>query len=401
MMIEIKEGYQYCNQIKKLVLEYYKELNRNLDFQNINDELNDIALKYARPEGMLLVALCNEKVVGCVAYQRLSETTCEMKRLFVTKKYRSKHIGRQLVDHIIQATKLNGYHEMVLDTIEPLKYAIELYKSFGFEKTEAYYDNPMDDVIYMKLDLGYTKINSHFFDKWNEEDWEWGRPITHVVYEKALHNDWDVLLTPTKPVPHDWFCDMKDAKILGLASGGGQQMPIFSALGAHCTVLDYSTSQLESERMVADREKYTIEIVQADMTEPLPFEDESFDLIFHPVSNCYVENVLPIWKECYRVLKHGGILLAGLDNGIGYVFNDEGTDLEFKLPFNPLKDKGLYQKSIENDWGIQFSHTIEEQVGGQLKAGFILTDIFQDTDGEGRLHEFGIPTFYATRAIKQ
>ncbi|MDU4889593.1 MAG: methyltransferase domain-containing protein [Clostridium sp.] len=250
------------------------------------------------------------------------------------------------------------------------------------------------------MEQKYTEVNSSFIDKWIEEGWEWGQPITHEIFEKAKNNEWFVLLTPTKPVPKDWFCDMKGAKVLGLASGGGQQMPIFTALGAKCTVLDYSESQLKSERMVAEREGYEIETVRADMTKPLPFEDESFDLIFHPVSNCYVEDVLPIWKECFRVLKKGGILLSGLDNGFNYLFDENETEVVQKLPFNPLKDKELYEASVKNDWGIQFSHTIEEQIGGQLKAGFMLTDIYQDTNGAGRLHEFNVPTFYATMVVK-
>ena len=250
------------------------------------------------------------------------------------------------------------------------------------------------------MEQKYTEVNSSFIDKWIEEGWEWGQPITHEIFEKAKNNEWFVLLTPTKPVPKDWFCYMKGAKVLGLASGGGQQMPIFTALGAKCTVLDYSESQLKSERMVAEREGYEIETVRADMTKPLPFEDESFDLIFHPVSNCYVEDVLPIWKECFRVLKKGGILLSGLDNGFNYLFDENETKVVQKLPFNPWKDKELYEASVKNDWGIQFSHTIEEQIGGQLKAGFMLTDIYQDTNGAGRLHEFNVPTFYATRVVK-
>lgn len=250
------------------------------------------------------------------------------------------------------------------------------------------------------MDKKYTEINSEVFDRWVEEGWEWGQPISHETFEKAKNGDWSVVLTPTKQVPKEWFGQINGAKILGLASGGGQQMPIFTALGAKCTVLDYSEKQLLSELEVAKREDYEIEIVKADMTKPLPFEDQFFDLIFHPVSNCYVEDVVPIWKECYRVLKKGGILLAGLDNGINFIFDDEETSLSYKLPFNPLKDKDQYEKSMKNDWGIQFSHTIEEQIGGQLEAGFILTDIFQDTNGSGRLHDFNVPTFYATRAIK-
>ncbi|WHY88608.1 methyltransferase domain-containing protein [Neobacillus novalis] len=247
----------------------------------------------------------------------------------------------------------------------------------------------------------YIELNSKTIDKWVEDGWLWGQPISHEIFEKAKKHDWFVVLTPTKPVPKEWFGEIKGAEILGLASGGGQQMPIFSALGAKCTVLDYSEKQLESEKEVAKREKYEINTVRADMTKPLPFEDESFDLIFHPVSNCYVEDVVPIWKECYRVLKKGGILLAGLDNGFNYLFDEEETTFTNQLPYNPLKDPELYEKSLKNDWGIQFSHTIEEQIGGQLQAGFILTDIFQDTNGSGKLHEFNVPTFYATRAIKK
>ncbi len=250
------------------------------------------------------------------------------------------------------------------------------------------------------MDKKYTELNSKVIDKWVESGWEWGRPIGHEIFEKAEHGDWSVLLTPNKPVPREWFPRMRDTAVLGLASGGGQQMPVFAALGARCTVLDYSERQLQQEREVAEREGYDIEIVMADMSEPLPFNDGSFDMIFHPVSNCYIKDVIPVWRECYRVLKKGGVLLAGFDNGINYLFDDDENTMIYKLPFDPLKDKQLYEDSVRNDWGIQFSHTIEEQIGGQLNAGFVLTDIYQDTNDTGRLREFNVPTFYATRAIK-
>ena len=251
------------------------------------------------------------------------------------------------------------------------------------------------------MNENYTDINSRTIDKWVEDGWEWGKPIDHETYVKAKSGDWSVLLTPTKPVPKEWFCEMKGAKVLGLASGGGQQMPIFAALGAECSILDYSQKQLESERMVSEREGYAIEIVRADMTKPLPFADESFDLIFHPVSNCYVREVLPIWQECYRVLKKGGILLAGLDNGINFLF-EENDELLVRnsLPYDPISDPERYNKSIENGDGVQFSHTIEDQINGQLLAGFTLTAVYEDTNGFGKLHEMNIPSFWATRAVK-
>ena len=178
-------------------------------------------------------------------------------------------------------------------------------------------------------------------------------------------------------------------------------MPIFAALGADCTVLDYSPKQLESERMVALREGYPIRIVQADMSKPLPFEDQKFDLVFHPVSNCYVQEVETIWKECWRILKKGGVLISGMNHYITYMVDDQSEKIINRLPFDPLKNEDQMKQLREEDAGIQFSHSLEEQIGGQIKAGFRLTGLYEDTDGQGRLHELNIPTFLATRSIKE
>ena len=250
------------------------------------------------------------------------------------------------------------------------------------------------------VDTEYQKINSKTIDQWCQDGWEWGKPISHQVYQKALEGEWGVYLTPTKIVPHSWFGPLRGKRVLGLASGGGQQMPVFAALGAECTVMDYSARQCESEELVAKREGYKISIIQGDMTKVFPFDDGSFDLIFHPVSNCYVEKVEPVFRECCRVLAPGGILLCGLDIGMNYAFNEEETALAAPLPYNPLKNPQLYQESLAKGWGIQFSHTIGEQLGGQLEAGFRLTHLYDDTNGSGNLHLHNIPSFIATRAVK-
>ena len=248
--------------------------------------------------------------------------------------------------------------------------------------------------------MEYQDINASTIDRWIEEGWEWGKPISHEIYSEAQKGNWDVVLTPTKNVPHRWFGDLKGKKILGLASGGGQQMPIFAALGAECTVLDYSEKQLESEKLVSEREGYDIRIIRADMTKRLPFEDEEFDLIFHPVSNCYVKEVKPIWKECFRVLKKGGELLSGVDHYINYVVDGDEKEIVNSLPFDPLINEKYREQLEADDAGMQFSHTLEEQIGGQLEAGFTLLELYEDTNGEGRLHELNIPTYLAMRARK-
>ena len=249
--------------------------------------------------------------------------------------------------------------------------------------------------------MNYTDINASTIDRWIEEGWEWGVPIDHETYLKARSGEWDVLLTPTKPVPHEWFGELKGKKLLGLASGGGQQMPIFAALGADCTVFDYSEKQLESERLVAQREGYRIRIVRGDMTKRLPFDDGEFDIVFHPVSNCYIKDVLHVWRECARVLKKGGVLLSGTDHFVNHLVDDDEERIVNRLPFDPLENPGQMKQLEENDCGVQFSHTITEQIGGQLKAGFRLTDMYEDTNGSGRLHELNVPTMLAMRSVKE
>lgn len=257
----------------------------------------------------------------------------------------------------------------------------------------------------------YTEHNARAMDAWVKDGWEWGIPLSHEAYRAACQGRWDVLLTPQIPVPHSWFAPflqqdrLPGARLLGLASGGGQQMPVFAALGAACTVLDYSDGQLESERQVARREGYDITVVKADMTRPLPFEDEAFDIIFHPIANCYVEEVLPIWRECHRILAPGGVLLAGMDNGLNYLFGEPdqaaGGPLVVcnTLPYNPLKNKAQYEESLAIDGSIQFSHSLEEQLGGQLKAGLVLEDLYEDRDREGLIARHA-PQYFATRARK-
>ncbi|MBS1369708.1 MAG: class I SAM-dependent methyltransferase [Lentisphaeria bacterium] len=247
----------------------------------------------------------------------------------------------------------------------------------------------------------YVAENAKVIDGWCRDGWEWSLPVSHEVYEEARRGNFRLLLTPVKPVPRGWFGELRGRRVLALAAGGGQQGPLLAAQGAEVTVMDFSEEQLRRERGVREREGYAIRIVQGDMSEAFPFGDGEFDLIVHPVANVYVRDVAHVWRECARVLKPGGLLMAGLDNGINFITDDGGTRIENALPFDPLADEELRRKSLETNSGFQFSHTAGEQLGGQLKAGFELIDLYEDTNGSGRLHELNIPAFWATLARKR
>ncbi len=248
--------------------------------------------------------------------------------------------------------------------------------------------------------VDYVELNSKIIDECVNEGWKWGTPITSEEFNRAKNGEWKIKLSITKYIPREWFGELKDKNVLGLAAGGGQQIPILSAFGAKCTLLDYSIMQLKTDAMVASREGYKVNLIKYDMTKRLPFDDNSFDIIIFPACSEFIEKVEPVFRECYRILKKGGILLCGLINPMNYIVDDNEEKIVHSLPFNPLRNKEHEKILLKRGAGYQFSHTVAEQIGGQLKAGFILTHVEDDTNGEGRLHELNIPTYMVTRAIK-
>jgi len=227
--------------------------------------------------------------------------------------------------------------------------------------------------------------------------------------EDARRGRFEIVLTPTKPVPVDWFPDLKEMPTLCLASSGGQQAPILAAAGAVVTVLDNSPEQLAQDRFVAERDGLQLELVEGDMADLSCFSNESFGLIFHPCSNCFVPNIIPVWKECFRVLRHGGVLLSGFTNAVRYIFDStclENGSLEVRhaLPYSDLDhlDDPYVKTVIEAGQPIVFGHTLEDQIGGQLSAGFVMTDFFEDRyndPSDDPVSKF-MASYIATRALK-
>jgi SAM-dependent methyltransferase len=240
----------------------------------------------------------------------------------------------------------------------------------------------------------------------------WTRPVSPGCIRRARAGEWSVVLTPNKPTPREWFGDIAGKDVLCLAGGGGQQGPVLAAAGARVVVFDASSSQLSQDDVVAQREGLSLTTVQGFMHDLSAFAEAQFDLIFHPVSNLFSPDILSVWKECHRVLRPGGILLAGFMNPMVYVFDTQaepGDDMvvKFALPYSDVADRPpeMLREMIERDHTVEFSHTLEEQIGGQLAAGFVLTHMFEDRDLEdresgptGRSRYF--PTCMATRAVK-
>jgi len=256
-------------------------------------------------------------------------------------------------------------------------------------------------------------VRAHNLKTWNrkvEQKNRWTVPVSEEIVENARKGRWEIVLTPTKPVPRKWFPVLTGLEVLCLASGGGQQGPILAAAGARVTVLDFSPRQLAQDRLVAERDSLDVKTVEGDMANLSVFPDESFDLIIHPVSNCFVPDVRPVWKESFRVLKKGGLLLAGFVNPVVYIFDyklaaqQNILQAKYKLPYADTVNLSAVEKAeyLEEGWEFEFSHTLEDQIGGQLEAGFLIAGFYEDVhpEGENDLLSKYTPTFIATRALK-
>jgi SAM-dependent methyltransferase len=235
---------------------------------------------------------------------------------------------------------------------------------------------------------------------------KWTVPVDPAGIAAARRGQWQVVLTPTRPVPHEWFGELTGARVLCLASGGGQQGPLLAAAGARVTVFDNSPRQLDQDRLVAEREGLDLQTVEGDMRDLSAFADRSFDLIFHPVANVFVPEVRPVWREAFRVLRPGGSLLAGFVNPLLYIFDGDraqGAELLVRhaIPYSDgasLTDEEE-QRVIDSGRPLEFGHTLEDQIAGQLEAGFVLTGFYEDVDPEDPLAKF-IASFIATRAFR-
>ena len=255
--------------------------------------------------------------------------------------------------------------------------------------------------------MDIRSYNRRAWDQRVAEGDEWTIPVSSEIIQAAKRDEWEIYLTRSRPVPRQWFPKINNADVLCLASGGGQQAPVLAAAGANVTLLDNSPAQLNQDRMVARRDHLNLTTIEGDMGDLSQFPDRSFDLVVNPVSNLFIPHLQPLWKACFRILRPNGVLMSGFMNPAFYIFDrelmdDQGTlKVRHALPYSDLVSLSAAKREahLQAGWPLEFGHTLEAQIGGQLQAGFMLTGLYEDRDTRCILDDY-MTVYIATCAIK-
>ncbi len=146
-------GEEKLEEVRQLFSDYARSLKIDLSFQDFEGELKGLPGKYGPPHGALILASVDGKGAGCAALRKLSEDTCEMKRLYVRDDFRRLGIGKKLISMITDEARTLNYRYIRLDTLPSMKKAQALYVSLGFYDIEPYVYNPIEGTRFLELDL--------------------------------------------------------------------------------------------------------------------------------------------------------------------------------------------------------------------------------------------------------
>ena len=207
-------------------------------------------------------------------------------------------------------------------------------------------------------------------DRLAENDVNWSRPATAEQLQRARYGKLELLFGKDDVIPAEWLGELRGKKALCLAGAGGLQAALLACAGAEVTVLDLSERMLDRDREIAARERLDIRIEHGNMCDLSRFEDGRFDLVLNPPSLFYVPDVMPVFREVYRVLKKGGSFIMTAMAPIAYVCDFDEASGSYKA-VNRMPYRST-DHADQGDW-VEYGHTMDSYIGGQLRCGFVLT----------------------------
>ncbi|MDA7858396.1 class I SAM-dependent methyltransferase [Mariniblastus sp.] len=173
--------------------------------------------------------------------------------------------------------------------------------------------------------------------------------------------------------------DIRGQRVLCLAAGGGRQGPIYAAAGAIVTVVDISPAMLELDRRVAGQRQLNLQTIEASMDNLAALKNDSFEIVIHPVSTCYVQNVVPVYQEVARVLCADGIYISQHKQPTSLQASLDAEQGKYRIE-HPYYDSAPLPPSphpnlIREDGTLEYVHRWEQLLGEMCRAGLIIEDI--------------------------
>ncbi len=220
---------------------------------------------------------------------------------------------------------------------------------------------------------------------------DWTASATKEELEAARKGDVR-LRFGNREVPKKWLQNLKGLRVLCLAGAGGLQAPLFACAGAEVTVIDLSEEMLAKDRVIAERENLTMNIIKGNMCDLSGFKDESFDMIFNPPSLMYVPNVSAVFRECHRVLEKFGEMIMIAPAPIQYTC--DWTEDEQGGYYRAVNRMPWCSHDKDDSGWIEYGHTMDEYLGGLIRSGFVL-DGYLESQGEDITD-----LWFITRAVK-
>ncbi len=172
--------------------------------------------------------------------------------------------------------------------------------------------------------------------------------------------------------------------LLCLAAGGGRQSSLYAAAGAVVTVVDLSRAMLELDRRVASERGYSLRLFETSMEDLSMLKDREFDIVIHPVSSCYVPDIVVVYREVARILRPGGIYISQHKQPVSLQASIDplpqgGYQLQHRYyrdtPLPGIESTGRTGRRLRESGAIEFIHRWEQLIGGMCRAGFVIEDL--------------------------
>ncbi|NLK13416.1 MAG: class I SAM-dependent methyltransferase [Spirochaetales bacterium] len=254
----------------------------------------------------------------------------------------------------------------------------------------------------------YIHYNERAWDREVDKKSIWTDGLTEKELQKALSGTIEIRLTTFKPMPSSWIGDLRGKRVLAVGSGGGQQAILFALAGSEVTLLDLSGKQLEQDRKISEQLGLMLTLIKGDMRDLSQFDAESFDIVFNPASTVFIDDVRSFYRGCARVLKPGGVFLTCVANPVLYLFDERlalknKLKIKYTLPYSDLGSlsRKQIQKMIETGDTFEFSHTLDDLLGGLGSADLVIEGVYSDRCGFELLDSYIADAYLAVRATKR